>query len=156
MSLDTICSHCLEPIKVQADLRSLETKELPENFTQPVSITLPVSGKTINLRLLTVEDEIETERHAKKHPKEAMVYRYARTIVSEQDIIQKMAMLNAMDAKDYMTVLAFQDSYFHGPIMSTKFVCSNPLCKEEDEVDIPFRLELFFPDLTQFQLPHGA
>jgi len=155
MKIETICSNCLANITIDVDLANLENIELPEDFKQPCPITLPVSKEKVNLRLLTVGDEIETERFTRKHPDDAILYRYARTIVTDMDIIATVEKLRNMDAKDLMTIISFQDTYFHGPVMKTKFTCPKERCGEEDEVDIPFHLEFFFPDVSQFAISTG-
>jgi len=150
MRVKTICPYCLSEIEVEVDLRNLETVDLPDNYEQPYEITLPISKEKIQLRLLTVEDEIEVERFSKKNKKEANLYRYARTIVSSPDVMSRMKRLSSMKAKDYLTVVSFQDKFFHGPEMKTKFTCTNDACGEEDVLDIPFRSSFFVPEISQF------
>jgi hypothetical protein len=150
MRVKTMCSHCLSSVEVTVDLASLENEELPEDFEQPYSIVLPVSQKPVSLRLLTVWDEVEVEKYSKKHEREQDLFRYARTIVSDKDIVDTMAELEKMKAKDLLTIMAFQDKFTHGPVLKTRFTCSNENCGEEDELDIPFRREFFLPDVSEF------
>lgn len=149
MRVKTVCSHCISEVEILVDLLKVETKNLPEDFKQPYEVTLPVSKEKVNLRLLTVEDEVEVEKYSKKH-KDAMIYRYARTIVDDTDIIARVERLSNMKAKDIMIIMSFQDKFFHGPILESTFTCPNKDCGEEDVVDIPFRLDFFFPELSEF------
>jgi len=150
MRVKTICSHCLSEIEIEVDLRNLETVDLPDSYEQPYEITLPISKEKIQLRLLTVEDEIEVERFSKKNKKEANLYRYARTIVNSSDVMARMKKLSETKAKDFLTVMSFQDKFFHGPEMKTKFNCPEDGCGEEDILDIPFRSNFFIPEISQF------
>jgi len=150
MKIKSVCSHCFSEIEINVDLSKLETKELPDDYTQPQLITLPVSGEKLNLRLLTVEDEIKTEDFSKKNKQDALLFRYARTIVSEMDIVALMNKLSSMKAKDFMTIMNFQEKYDHGPVLKTTFTCPKEDCGEEDELDIPFQLDFFFPNVAEF------
>jgi len=155
IKIKTVCSNCLSEVEISVDLTSLENKELCEGFEQPYSIILPVSKEKISLKLLTVEDEIEVEKYSKKHKKDAMLYRYARTIVSDMDIIAQVQKLSKMKSKDLLAIMAFQDDFHHGPILETTFVCPMEDCGEEDEVKIPFRSDFFFPEVSQFSVSNG-
>lgn len=155
MKIKTVCSNCLSEVEISVDLGSVENKELPEDYKQPYPVTLPISGDKVNLRLLTVEDEIKVEKYSKKHKKEAMLYRYARTIVDDMDVIAWVEKLSSMKAKDFMTILSFQDRFFHGPVMETTFTCPKEECGEEDDVEIPFRLDFFFPEVSEVELSNG-
>ena len=155
MKLKTVCSNCLSEVEVVVDLGTLENTELPEDFKQPFQITLPKSGESVRLRLLTVGDEIEVERYSRKHKDRSLLYRYARTVVDDMDVIARTYKLASMEAKDVMTIMAFQEKFFHGPDMSTTFVCPETDCGEEDDLDIPFRLDFFFPNLSEFSILDG-
>jgi len=149
MRLKTVCAHCLSDILVTVDLGNLENVELSEEYKGPHKVKLPVSGEKINLRLLTVGDEIEIEKYSRKHRKTSMLYRYARTMVDEVDVIDRVDRLSTMAAKDLMKIMSFQDEFFHGPEMKTVFTCPKEDCGEEDVLDIPFRLDFFFPDISE-------
>jgi len=152
MKIKTVCSNCLSEVEIDVDLTLLENIKLPENYKQPYSITLPVSKEVIGLRLLTVGDEIEVEKYSKKHKDNAILYRYARTVVSDMDIVAQVEKLSSMESKDLLAIMAFQDDFYHGPELKTKFTCPEKGCGEEDEVDIPFRFEFFFPSISQFSV----
>jgi hypothetical protein len=139
--VSTVCTNCLQEIEINVDLKNLNRIELPDTYKQPYEVSLP-SGKKINLRLLTLEDEIEIEKWGKKN-EDSLLFRYARSIVDEDDVLKRMETLRSMGTKDIVTIEAFHDKFFHGPDMSADFVC--PKCKEADKVSVPFRLDFFFP-----------
>jgi len=142
VKVKTLCSHCLREVEVSVDLRELKVIELPDDYKQPYEVELP-SGKVINLRLLTIKDEIEIQNFEKNNDS-SFLYRLARSIVSDKNVIQRMIELEGMSAKDIMVIRAFHEKFYHGPDMNTTFKC--PLCGEEDEVVVPFRLDFIFPD----------
>jgi len=141
--IKTICTHCLKEVEISIDLKQLEVIKLPDSFKEPYPVPLP-SGKKVELRLLTVGDEIKIEKFQQKHPESVQSYRYARSIVSEEDVIKRLEEYKKMGTKDTATIRAFHEKFYHGPEMSSTFEC--PKCGREDDVDIPFRLDLLFPD----------
>lgn len=139
----SICSECIEEIDVAVDLKKLDVTHLPDDFKQPYEITLPVSNKKISLRLFTVTDEIAVEKYNQKH-KDGLLYRYARSVVTEDDLLAVLAQFNEMHAKDFTAIRAWHEKFYHGPNMEAVVSC--PKCDEEVTVDVPFRLDFFFPD----------
>lgn len=144
IKVKTICSNCLQEIEVSVDLKKLNVIKLPDDYKEPYEVLLPISGEQIELRLLTVEDEIEIEKYQKKHG-ESHNYRYARSIVSNDNIVEKLSKVEKMLAKDKATIRAFQEKFYHGPNLYYSYICPKPKCREEDEVEIPFRLDFLFP-----------
>jgi len=151
LNVSTVCSHCLASELVTVDLRNIEANELPEDFKQPYSVKLS-TGKEIFLRLLTVDDEIKTEKYGKEK-EDDFLYRYARSVVTDDDILQTLEKFREMPAKDVLRIVAFQEKFFHGPVMESKFTCSK--CGEGDTVEVPFRFEFFFPDVSQLAESFG-
>lgn len=141
IKVSTTCTHCLKDISVTVDLGKLNVITLPDNFKQPYEITLP-SGKAVNLRLLTVDDEIEIEKFEEKN-EDGLLFRQARSIVDDRDILARLEELRSMDARDIARIEAFHEKFYHGPDLVSSFEC--PKCGREDEVDVPFRLDFFFP-----------
>jgi len=137
-----VCSHCWEDNEVTVNLLNLNKIELPDDFTQPYMIKLPVSGKEVGLRLYTIEDEIETEKFEKKNP-EGYLYQLARSIVSEDPVLRRMEELSTLDTKDIAKIRAFHEKFHHGVDMRTIYTC--PKCGEEDELEVPFRFDLIYP-----------
>jgi len=141
IKVKTVCSHCMKDVEVSVDLRTLNSVSLPEDFKQPYPVTLPVSGEEVQLRLLTVEDDIAVEKYGKKND-DTMLYRFARSLVTEDDIVTTLKKFESMHAKDLIKIMGFHENFFHGPEMESSFDC--PDCGEEDDVDVPFLTELFF------------
>jgi hypothetical protein len=153
LRVQAICPNCIKEIEVSIDLKSLEVTQLPETFVQPYEVTLPVSGEKMYLRLFTVEDDIEVERYNQNND-DGYLYRYARSVVSDLDILQILEKFRNMKAKDLMRIRAFHEKFYHGPEMLSKVIC--PKCEREVEVDVPFRLDFFFPDGSTIDTAFGA
>jgi len=140
--LPVVCSHCMEESTVSIDLLNLDQVCLPDNYQQPHKVKLPDKGKEIALKLLTIEDEIAIERYEKQE-RNGHIYRYARSVVSDADILSVVADMEKLSAKDLAQIRTFQTKFYHGPNMDTKYTC--PRCGEEDDVTVPFRLEFLYP-----------
>jgi hypothetical protein len=141
LGFELVCLNCGKQIEIQVDLRELNVIELPENFKQPYSIPLP-SGIDVQLRLLTIKDEIDANEFAQKS-NEALIFRCARSVVEAGSIVDKMERLKSLPASDVATIRAFHEHFYHGPNMNTKFKC--PKCGAEDDIEVPFRFEFIFP-----------
>jgi len=140
---NVVCTHCLKEIEVNVDLTQLDVITLPDNYKQPYKVQLP-SGNEVQLRLLTIKDEIEAEkladeknfghlyRYARSIVDDADVlsrYRYARSIVDDADVLSRLERLKKMSAKDVATIRAFHEKFYHGPDMKMNYVC--PECEED-------------------------
>jgi len=137
-----ICSYCFKEAEFSVDLRELEVIELPDNYKQPYEVKLP-SGKVVHLRLLTVKDEIEAQNFERGNDS-SFLYKLARSIVDDRNVLERMRDLENMSAKDITVIRAFHEKFYHGPEMKAKVKCPN--CGEEDEISVPFRLDFIFPD----------
>lgn len=130
-----VCEHCLQKIQVVCDLGKVNSVELPDNFIQPVEVKL--SDRVVNLRLLTVADEIASFDWAKAG-KSTYLYSYALSIVDEStDILKKMEMLENMSPADLNEIRKFHVKYEHGPDMEVPYTC--PICSYEGKLVLPFR-----------------
>jgi len=141
VKVSTTCTHCFKEVEVSIDLKELKVTKLPDDFKQPYKVKLP-SGKDIKLKLLSIKDEVELEKF-EKHSDEGLLFRYAKSIVDDQDVLKWIEELRNMPAKDIATIEAFHEKFYHGPDMLAHFIC--PKCEREDELTIPFRLDFFFP-----------
>lgn len=142
VKVPVVCSHCLEESTIPIDLLNLDKLDLPDNFLERCKVKLLDKDKEITLRLLTIEDEIAIEQYEKKH-RDGHLYRYARSVVSDADILSVLSDIEKLSAKDFAKIRAFQTKFYHGPDMDTTFKC--PQCGEEDDVTVPFRLEFLYP-----------
>lgn len=141
IKISTTCTYCLKSIDINVDLKKLDVVKLPDDFKQPYEVKLP-SGKDIKLKLLTTGDEIELEKF-EENSDEGLLFRYAKSIVDDQDVLKRIEDLRDMSTKDIATIEAFHEKFYHGPDMITHFGC--PKCGKEDELNVPFRLDFFFP-----------
>lgn len=143
LKVKTVCSNCLRDIEISVDLKKLEVIKLPDDYKEPYEITLPVCGERVKLRLLTVEDEVEIEKYRQKHGN-SHLYRYALSIVSDDNIVEKLKKLETMHGKDVTKIRTFHEKFYHGPDFTYKFTC--PKCEQEDDVEVPFRFDFLFPN----------
>jgi hypothetical protein len=136
------CHTCLQDIEVEADLSKFEIKELPDDFVVPKEIRL--SDRSVNVRLLTVGDEIKVSEyeHQGRNP---WLYRYALSIVpkDKQTVWDIVNELEEMSSADIAKIRAFHEVYDHGPVMESGYEC--PKCGGVGRVSVPFRLEMLFP-----------
>jgi hypothetical protein len=141
MKVRTVCTQCFSDIEPMIDLRKLEKVLLPDSFQQPDHVILP-SGKSVDLRLLTVGDQMEIEKFPNSG--EAYLFKWARSIVSEKPVMDRFYELKTYSGRDMAKIRAWHEQMYHGPDMVTKFQC--PKCSCEEDVEVPFRLDFFFPD----------
>lgn len=135
-----VCSHCLTSVEFDVDLRKLHVAQLPDDYHQPVPIQLP-SGKTVNLRLLTVADEIEIEKY-QQQVGDSYLYRWARSVDGVDPVKQAIEM-RTWSSKDIGRIRLFHEQMDHGPDFSITMPC--PKCKQDEEVIVPFRLDFILP-----------
>ncbi len=147
-----VCSHCMNPVEFDVDLRKLNVTTLPDSYHQPVPVVLPVSSKTVNLRLLTVADEIEVEKY-QQQVGDAYLYRWARSIDGVDPVAQTIEM-KSWPTRDTARVRLFHEEMDHGPDSVTTLPC--PKCKQEEEVPVPFRLDLLLPVGSALRSCFGA
>lgn len=142
IKVSTTCIHCFKEVDISVNLKELNVIELPDTFKQPYEVKLP-SGKVIKLKLLTIKDEIELEKF-EENSDEGLLFRYAKSIVDDRDVLERLEDLRNAGVKDIAKIEAFYEKFYHGPDMVTHFKC--PKCGEEDdELIVPFRLDFFFP-----------
>jgi len=152
IKVKSACSHCMNPVEFEVDLRKLHVTTLPDNYHQPTPVVLPVSNKTVNLRLLTVADEIEIEKY-QQQVGDAYLYRWARSIDGVDPVAQTMEM-KSWPTRDTARVRLFHEEHFHGPDSTINLPC--PKCGQEEEVLVPFRLDLFLPVGSALRSCFGA
>lgn len=83
------CPSCGLAAQHKIDLNSFSTRELPDDFVEPFTLVLPMSEKTVGLRLLRVSDEREIEKQVedayKRGPQlgdSSAIYQVCRQVVS--------------------------------------------------------------------------
>jgi len=131
------CESCLRSVDVTVNLGDIESKELPDDFTQPYKVEL--SYTTVKLRLKTILDDIEVYNFAEAG-QSTYCYDYALTMVDDEvGAIERLQVLRAMKAQDLTKIRRFHNEFAHGPDYKAGYVC--PLCDGQGEVIIPFRLQ---------------
>jgi hypothetical protein len=154
ITVNTVCSHCVKQINANIDLRELNVITLPDGFSLPHAVTLPESKESVHLKFLSINDEIEAERFDEKN-EDGLLYRCAKSMVDELDVMQRIEKLRVMNSKDISTIRAFQEKYYHGPdLKHGKFKC--PKCGQEDVTEIPFRFDFLFPNGDSLTDTFGA
>jgi len=144
VTVKQMCSHCMQEVEFNADMRKFDIKPLNPDLPIPTSIELPESGTTVHLRPLTVGDEVASEKLANSGT-DIHLYRYARSIVGQDDPVGKMQEMRTWHARDIARIRYYHDvEVDHGPIMRVTLPC--PKCREEEVVDVPFRFDFFYPE----------
>jgi|GEM_PF-5453977 len=151
VKISAMCSHCLQTGEFIADLRKLDVAKLPEDFVQPQEVELPVSKEKVKLRLLTVEDRIESERLQDKI--DPYLYECACSVVCD-NVLKQVESIKSWKAKDTARVRYFHEQYKHGPILLQTLKCSR--CGAGVEIIIPFRYDYFFPVGSYLRACFGA
>jgi hypothetical protein len=134
-----VCQSCLKTIQVKIDLGEIDSKELPDDFEQPHEVE--ISNTKVKLRLLTLQDDVETFNFAEKG-QSTYLYSYALSIVDEDiDVMARVKILESMDTHDLVKIRGFHDKFAHGPDFDVEYDC--PKCGEKGRVLLPFRLDEF-------------
>jgi len=143
--LRLVCESCSQSIDVQIDLSNLEVKELPDDFKQPMEISL--SNTKVNLRLLTLKDDIAAYNYLNEF-QSVYLYTFALSIVDKNmKTLDRVRILEEMSTQDLAKIRGFHEKYEHGPNFSTEYKC--PKCGEKGRVLIPFRLDSLIPVVSQ-------
>ena len=148
--LTVTCPKCNTTTEHNVDLSQLETKEVPEN---DLTVKLPVSGKTIKVRLLTrrIEKDIQKELDSLKkigssvEPEATTRLRYLIAEVdgsTDQKVIRETA--ETMLVKDSKALREFYRSVTPDVKFESSFICSN--CNEQTVLPFSIGLNFFWPD----------
>ena len=140
--IDFTCESCLNKVLNYAvDLSKIKTESLPEGFKEPYAVKLS-GGKSINLRLFRVKDEVAIQEYEKMSGN-SWTYRYALSIVNEKNAVDNMYFIEELPVADFAKIRVFHEKFYHGPKFEAEFVC--PSCSNRGLVPVPFRIELLFP-----------
>jgi len=148
--LNVTCPKCNTTTEHNVDLSQLETKDVPEN---DLTVKLPVSGKTIKVRLLTrkIEKDIQKELDSLKkigtsvEPEATTRLRYLIAEVdgsTDQKVIRET--VENMLVRDTKALREFYRSVTPDVKFEAPFVCST--CNEETVLPISIGLNFFWPD----------
>jgi len=144
IKVNQVCSHCLKSTSFVVDLaKDIQIAYLSDDYTEPQPVVLPESKETVNLRILTVKDELEAEKMLTKG-QDPFLYRLACSITDCDSPVLQMDRMKNWKAKDVARIRKFHEiDTYHGPTSTAKVVC--PKCGEEEEVIVPFRFEFLHP-----------
>jgi len=131
------CPACQLKVKMQVDLTMIESHEMI-SFSGHHEVELS-DGKTMRIRPYTIMDEIESVNYALSG-KSPVLYDLALTMILEDtNVLERLTMLENMDARDVQAIQQGHKELEHGPDMLAPFTC--PYCDEEDRVAVPFRFD---------------
>jgi transcription elongation factor Elf1 len=148
--LTVTCPKCNTTTEHNVDLSQLETKEVPEN---DLTVKLPVSGKTIKVRLLTrrIEKDIQKELDSLKkigssvEPEATTRLRY---LIAEVDGVTDQKTIREtvenMLVRDTKALREFYRSVTPDVKFESQFMCS--ICNTETVLPISIGLNFFWPD----------
>jgi len=150
-NISVTCPKCSSDESHAVDLTQLETKDTPQD--SDLLFKLPVSGKTIKIKLLTrkVEKDIEKELTAIKkvglqvEPEATTRLRYIIAEVdgsSDSKVIRET--VENMLVKDSRALREFYKTITPDVVFETTFVCSK--CSHSDTLPLTLGANFFWPD----------
>lgn len=136
------CETCWVKSEYVIDLSSLNKVELPDKYSEPYEVKLPLSGETVKLRLLTVADIIKI-KELEKLNQNTWLYRYALTMVNDKNLVENEEYLGKLASKDLTYIRGFQDKFNHGIEFKANYTCLR--CGGVGIMPIPFRIDMLLP-----------
>lgn len=153
--VEGVCPECGLQKEFKISLDDLTVYELPEDFVEPIEMTLPLSGTTVGIRVLRTDDAKKIRSRAKKMNKEMGVpakeaeymLRMARQIVTidgkEVKPGEADKFVKEMKARDSAYIKFKLDETKLGYDDAITITC--PECGEEYEVGFRMTGEFFRP-----------
>jgi hypothetical protein len=132
-----ICSICNEENPITVKLSQLNVNPVPDDFTDPVEVTLPTINKTCKVSLPRVRDEKLLTDVSKTLDE---IWRFIKEIDGQTDKSIISAVVNKLPIKDMKTILNAMKTEF-GVDTKIKFGCNN--CKEVSVIDLPIDANFF-------------
>ena len=119
-SLNWTCEGCRKDTKSDLDLTEIQFTELPEEYKEPATMSLP-SGEKVQLRKLRIGDELTTKKYLEKVKKkknynmsDAWLVDIAQSMISDDTLDQKLNKIAKMSPNDITYVDQFQALFTHG------------------------------------------
>jgi hypothetical protein len=149
------CPHCGRTETYTINLGDFDVDYLPENFEEPIKVTLPVSGDKLDLKILRNEDSEFIDRFAKKFAKQynlplreveyvCRMARYITAINGEAvDFNDAREYVDNMRSKDSMKMWSDLNKIRVGIDTTTTVSCLG--CGEEFDFPMPITSEFFRP-----------
>lgn len=141
VDIEFMCGSCFTSNTAAVDLSNLDVITLPDDYKEPVPVLLP-SGKTVNMKLLSITDEIDCRQYELQTQESGTLFRLAKSWVDNRDVLARLKDLEEFDAKDTREMRKFAITYAHGPDMRAPAKCAK--CGEVNELSIPFRFDFIF------------
>lgn len=153
--IESRCTECGHKHEHDIILDDLIVNKLPDDFTEPIVLTLPKSGDKLELRLLRNKDREVINSRAKKLSKTTgvtedearYVLRYAKMINSindeELDLTGNMNYVNEMSSVDSAYIDDYLSDIKLGYDLNMVATCNN--CGEDYEYILPMTREFFKP-----------
>lgn len=154
-----ICKNCGKLNEDIKNLSDVSAKEIVEDETCKITdkgtviVTVPKTGASIELKMLTSDDELTIEKMIEKRtknnlPAEALLTRYRQMILSingNTDIEVIVSYINSMPLMDS----AFLKKKYAkmNPDIHFKFTAECQQCSTANEGDVPILANFFWPDL---------
>lgn len=155
--IEPICPHCNHSMKMTVNLDDFPVDILPDDFEEPIKMTLPMSKDVIECKLLRLKDSNNAMNQARKvtrdstvaTPEEvAFMYRIAKQIVSvngeEYDFGHMVQYVQDMHARD-SAFMRWTINQIKLGYDTTIEIDECPNCGEYYEVTLPMTGEFFRP-----------
>ena len=148
------CPHCGRKEIYTIDLSDFDINYLPEDFEEPISVTLPRSKDKLELRILRNEDSDFIEKYAKKFAKQYnQSYAEVEYVCRMAKYIQTVngQPMDFSDAKEYAENMMSMDSAKMWTVLNNILVGVDTTvyvtcgCGEEFEFNMPITSEFFRP-----------
>lgn len=132
-----ICSHCQAENPTTVQLSQLNVNPVPDDFEDPLTITLPVIKKDVKVRLPRVRDE-----RMLMDPEDALnqIWRFVTEVDGHTDKSIVAAVVDKLPLKDVRTILNAMKSDY-GVDTKVTFECNN--CGGVTVVDLPIDANFF-------------
>lgn len=132
-----VCSHCKAENPTTVKLSQLNVNPVPDDFEDPVTVTLPTLKKEVKIRLPRVRDE-----KVMSDPENALdqLWRFVSEIDGHTDKSIISAVIDKLPLKDVRTILNSIKTDF-GVDTNIKFECHS--CGGVTVVDLPITANFF-------------
>lgn len=149
------CPHCGKTNTYKLMLNELDINYLDDNFKEPITVKLPRSGHTLELKILRNEDSEFVERYSKKFAKQfnlsvrevEFTARLAKYILSidghKVDFETAIDFVNNMMSRDTAEIRSAMSKILVGVDTRVSVDCLS--CNEEFTFNMPLTSEFFRP-----------
>lgn len=149
------CPHCGRSETYTINLGDFDIDYLPEDFEEPIKVVLPVSGDTLDLRILRNKDSEDINKFARKFAKQfnlpvreveygCRMAKYIQAINGEAiDFNDAREYVDNMKSKDSMKMWSTLDKIKVGVDTMATVNCVG--CGEEFDFIMPITSEFFRP-----------